>query len=475
MRILRSVRAQFTGWYLIVLAVLLALLSVGLYTFVSYTLRRNLDDGLIHRTEQLAGTRGLLQVVEEGRFEEALGELVAFYRSADDRYEVTATRALEPMIDEAWVDAALAGIPVFATVAADDGQVFRFHIRRLPPPASVPPPEDRPAPPRDAPREGEPPATVLVVGRPMDIVLSPLSALRATLLIAIPLTLLLSAGGGLFLARRALHPVDRMIETARDIEESDLAKRVDVATDDELGRLARTLNAMLERLEGAFRRQRQFTDDASHELRSPLSVIEAEATLALRRERTADDYRDALATIADEAAGMNRLIDQLLTLARADAGEDRAVREPVDLSEVARETIEAIRPVADERGVGMHVEDCAPVSVIGDSVRLKRLAVNLIDNAIRYTPSGGSVTASVVTEGETVLLTVADTGIGIAPEHLPHVFERFYRADAARQRGQGSGLGLSICRQIVEEHGGTIDVESAEGEGTRFLVRLPVT
>jgi heavy metal sensor kinase len=315
---------------------------------------------------------------------------------------------------------------------------------------------------------------VLVVGQPMDSIVSALGALRRTLFLAGPLTLLLSAGGGLFLARRALKPVDRMIQTTREIEETDLARRIDVATNDELGRLAATLNAMLERLESAFHRQRQFTDDASHELRTPLSVIEAEASLALRRKRPADDYRDALAIVVEEARNMNRLIDQLLTLARADAGEEALALESLDLSEIAEETIATMRPLAEEKDVTLIAGSMTSAAVNADRVHLKRLLANLIDNAIRYTAAGGSVTVSVAQDSESVTLTVDDTGIGIPAGHLPHIFERFYRVDKARSRAEGgSGLGLAICKQIAEEHGGSISVESDEGEGTRFAVRMP--
>jgi heavy metal sensor kinase len=405
-----------------------------------------------------------------------VGELVVLYQRSDAGYDVASTRSIGASVEGAWIEGAFNGHPTYVTAIGPGGELLRLYVALFRPPGA---PRARPAGQEEPPLRGEgladelPEPVVAVVGRPMDIVTSGLSALRGTLLIAVPLTLLLSAVGGLFLVRRVLAPVDRMIETARSIEETDLTGRVDVRANDELGRLAATFNAMLERLESAFRRQRQFTDDASHELRSPLSVIEAEATLALRRERSADDYRDALATIADEAAGMNRMIDQLLTLARGDAAEDEEVLETVDLGALARETSEAMRPVAEEAGVSIAADEMPGALVAGDPVRLRRVVANLIDNAIRYTPAGGGVTVSVRGEANDAVLTVSDTGIGISEEQLVHIFERFYRADGARQRGQGSGLGLSICRQIVDEHGGTIAAESAEGEGTTFTVRIP--
>jgi heavy metal sensor kinase len=266
-----------------------------------------------------------------------------------------------------------------------------------------------------------------------------------------------------------------MAQTAREIEETDLSRRIEVRSRDELGRLGRTINAMLDRLERAFARQRQFTADASHELRTPLSVIEAEATLALRRERAAEDYQKALETIAEEAAGMNRLIDQLLSLARSDEGKGRLVREPVDLSELASEVVAGMNPLAEERRVSLEWERAEGVVVDGDRTQLRRLIANLVDNGIRYTEAGGRVTVSVTRDGRRARLTVRDTGIGIPPEHLPHVFERFYRVHRARSREDGgTGLGLALCKAIADAHYGTIDVESQVGVGTTFVVWLPL-
>jgi len=478
-RILGSIRARFTGWYLVVLAVLLALLSIGLYLAVSATLHRDIDRGLVHRSEQLAATHDIRRIVGEGRFEQGLGELVAFYTQEEDGFSVVATRAVESFVDEAWIEAAFGGTPVFANVEGADGQPIRLYVALFRPPGAPPPQvqgqQDQLMPPDALQNAALPAPAVAVVGRPMDIVVSAIATLRTMLLIAVPLTLLLSAGGGLFLVRRALEPVDRMIETTREIEETDLASRVDVESNDELGRLAGTLNAMLARLEGAFRRQRQFTDDASHELRSPLSVIEAEATLALRRERSADDYRDALGAIADEARTMNRLVDQLLTLARSDSGDTGAAMEPVDLTGVVAEAAATLDPIAEERGLKLHVSSQEGLDVEGDPIGLRRLVANLIQNAIQHTDSPGTVTVAARRTSAQALITVADTGTGIPVEHLPHIFKRFYRADDARSRDDGgSGLGLAICQAVAEAHGGSIDVESRLGEGSRFTVRLPL-
>ena len=480
MRAFRSLRVQFTGWYLLVLAVLLIALGSALYIYLSYTLQRSQDESLRVRAEQLAGSREVRTALNEGQVEEGLGELVAFFQEEGDGYRVIAARLVENDIDIAWIDAALNGRSGYYTVERGDGTFLRFYISRLLPPGVGGPPRDGAgqAPLGDMRIDESVPTApvVLVIGQPMDRTRDALAALRAVLLISIPLTLVLSAGGGAFLVRRALKPVDQLTEAAREIEEADLSRRVSVRSNDEIGRLACTFNAMLGRLERAFHRQRQFTDDASHELRSPLSVIEAEATMALRKERSADDYRDALGIIVDESATMKRLIDQLLTLARGDAGEEALDAAPIDMGHVAEETVYTMRPLAEEKGIALeHVSHVSgPLFVFGDETQLRRVLANLAENAIRHTDKGGEIRIDSRHEEHDIVWEIVDTGSGIAAEHLPHVFERFYRADKARSRASGgSGLGLAICQQIVTRHGGTITVASEEGVGTSFQVRLP--
>jgi len=487
----RSIRARFTGWYLVVLAVLLLAMALGTYAYLRHALYANLDRALARQAQELSRRADLGVQLSESRYRAPLGEVVGVYLATEEGYTAIATRSIEDSIDVAWVERAAAGSPVYATASDESsGQPVRYYLSLYEPDA-VPGSGNPPPSPRPGERQPQPlgPAqqmvhtegpAVLVVGRPMDVISSSLGALGWTLVIAVPLTLLLSAGGGLFLVRRALHPVDRMIETARGIEETDLGKRVDVQSTDELGRLGETFNAMLDRLERAFRRQRQFTNDASHELRSPLSVIEAEATLALRRERPAEEYRASLETIAEEAGAMNQLVDGLLALARGDAGPEKMLVEPVDLAALTEEIVAAMTPLAQDTGLAIDAET-VPCTVSGDRVRLRRLLVNLIENAIRYTDTGGAVAVSVERGSHEALIRVTDTGIGIAPEHHQSIFERFARVDTARSRGSsapatsGSGLGLAICRQIVELHGGTLSVESVLGEGSTFTVRIPVS
>ncbi|HXG62336.1 MAG TPA: heavy metal sensor histidine kinase [Planctomycetota bacterium] len=286
--------------------------------------------------------------------------------------------------------------------------------------------------------------------------------------------LLLALAGGWFLIGRALGPIRTITEAAEAISESNLSRRIDVAqTQSELGRLARTLNATFDRLERAFARQTRFTADASHELRTPLSVILTQAELALRRERSPAEYREALEACLRAAQRMKAAVEGLLTLARADAGTLVLKRERVDLRKLLEETAAMLGPLALERRVAVTVSAEA-ATVEGDPDRLREVFANLLSNAIRYNREGGRVEATLQAAGGEAVLTVADTGVGIPEKDRPHIFERFYRVDPARSReAGGTGLGLSIAKWAVEAHGGTISFTSREGEGTTFVVRLP--
>jgi signal transduction histidine kinase len=336
---------------------------------------------------------------------------------------------------------------------------------------------------------------LLVVGQPTQSTRT-VSALVPGLLIAGPLTLLVAALGGYWLATRALRPVRLITRAAEEIEETDLSRRLNLQSRDELGALAATFDRMLARLEAAFARQRQFTSDASHELRTPLSIVAAEAERALAAPRSPDEYRHALEVIQSENAYMGRLVGQLLTLARADAGQLGLRDDPLDLSDVTLEVVERLAPLAQERGVVLSTGELPELRVRGDRTALGLALGNLVENAIKYAghggqPGGGRGRVRVETgiaqrgdEQRIAWVRVEDDGPGIAPEHLPYLFERFYRADAARARDDtnsgastsapdGSGLGLAIAHEIALAHGGTIGVQSVLGGGASFTFELP--
>jgi two-component system, OmpR family, sensor kinase len=286
--------------------------------------------------------------------------------------------------------------------------------------------------------------------------------------------LLIGLAGGLILVRRALRPIAVMSSTAEAISASNLSQRIDVAgTESELGPLARVLNSMLDRLEAAFDQQRRFTADASHELRTPLAVICSQAELALARERSVKEYREALATCASSAQRMRTLVTGLLTLARADAGMLQLERSSFDLKACVEECAAMIRPLAEERGIALEL-DLVESACDGDVQRMAQVVTNLLTNAIRYNRDGGWVRVGLRPEGGEALLKVSDGGIGIPADETGAIFKRFHRVDKARSREMGgTGLGLAICESLVTAHGGTISCTSALGEGSTFTVRLP--
>jgi heavy metal sensor kinase len=286
--------------------------------------------------------------------------------------------------------------------------------------------------------------------------------------------LAVALAGGWLLAGRALRPVRKISEAAAEISASNLSRRIDAEkAESELGKLARTLNQTFDRLEQAFERQARFTADASHELRTPLAVVLTQSELALRRERTAAEYREALEVSLKAAQRMKAVVEGLLTLARADAAQANLKRERVDFRKVVEETLAMLGPLAAERKVSLAVSAEA-AEVEGDRDRLREAVTNLVTNAIRYNREGGRVEVTLRREIDQAVLAVADTGIGIPEADRPHIFERFYRVDRARSReAGGSGLGLSITKWIVEAHGGVLSFTSREGEGTTFVLRLP--
>ncbi|WP_321475289.1 ATP-binding protein [uncultured Paludibaculum sp.] len=286
---------------------------------------------------------------------------------------------------------------------------------------------------------------------------------------------LLGLAGGGWVAARAIRPIQVISTTAQKISAGDLSQRIDVAdTESELGQLAGVLNTTFARLDASFAQQARFTADASHELRTPVTVILTQAQACLTRERSPEEYRETLEACERAAQRMRRLTQSLLELARLDAGEEPMRRERFDLGRVARESVELIAPLAGQRGIALET-DLALAECLGDAEHIGRVVTNLLSNAIHYNCAGGTVTVAVRMEGDSGLLQVTDTGAGMSEEDQHHVFERFYRVDKSRARAEGrTGLGLAISKAIVDAHDGSIRVESTPGQGSTFSVRLPL-
>jgi len=459
MSFIRSIKFRFTLWYLLVLAVLLTALSAGVYFYLSRSFYQNLDDSLELRSMEICSIPPILESIWQGEFQEEPGEMVILYfYSGNQLVEVSPPEMSIPLSHE-FIYQAINGRSSFTTIQTAEGEGLR--LLAVPIHLSI---------------SGLPLSTqpgTLIIGRSTKQIDQALAGLVRTLIIAVPLALALAAAGGIFLARRALKPVDKIAQTAREIGESDLSQRINVNTKDELGRLAATLNEMIGRLEKAFQRQKQFTSDASHELRTPLAVIEAESTLALQKERPSSDYQQSLEIISQESRQMSSLIDRLLTLARADAGKEQWNFTEVNLGKLISNLSTDVEILCQEKELSFQLGQTQDLVVKGDEARLRELFMNLLDNAIRYTPSPGTVSVSLRREGQMAVVAITDTGVGIPAEDMPFIFERFYRVDKSRSRAEGgSGLGLAICRHIAEVHGGKIEVESQVEAGSTFSVWL---
>ena len=303
-----------------------------------------------------------------------------------------------------------------------------------------------------------------------------LTAFTSVLLLSTPVILTLATLCGLWLGRRALAPVARITEDARAITEQNLSARLAVPDSrDELQQLSETLNAMLNRIEESFSRIRQFTADASHELRAPMTLIYTAAQYSLRRERSRDELLGGMQKIQRESQRTTALIDDLLRLARGDAGKETAPLLPMDTEPLLRDVAEQARTMAADKNIDVQLHvDADPLPVRADEASLRRLLWILVDNAVKFTPRGGTVIVKGSRDATHVTISVADTGAGIAPDDQRHIFERFWRADKVRAReAGGTGLGLPIARQIAEQHGAGLSVESEVGGGSLFALRLP--
>jgi len=458
---LRSVRVRLTLWYVLLLAIILAGFSAGVYLILRQNLYDNLDDSIQNRANIF------LDVIRYEEDQPTLAGRVSsddpnagesFVRVFDASGDITfdnSAAAGDVPIDSQGIDRALRGETSTRTVTGD-GETMR--VRTLPI------------------ERGDGIGGVLEVGQSQDDVSDTLRALLLILAVAYPVTLAVASFGGVFLAGRALTPIDSLTRLARRISAEDLSERLNVQLpDDEVGRLARTFDEMIARLDEAFRRQREFTADASHELRTPLTAIKGQAEVALSKPRDARSYREVLQAVNEEVDRLIRMVGSLLTLARADAGQIPIASEAVNLGDLIAAAVEQVRPMAEQRDLTVSAAPGPDIRLQADEDLLLQLLLNLLDNAIKYTPSGGNVTAGWEIDGDEAELWVHDTGIGVTEEHLERIFDRFYRVDKARSRTEGgAGLGLSICRWIAEAHGGSISARRAPGQGTVFTVRLPL-
>ncbi len=454
-------RLRLTIWYVFLLAVILAVFATGIYLLLRHSLYQSLDESIQNRAStllnfvQYEGDRPFLPAQTSSR--DASQERFArvFDVSGEISFDNTGALGQVP-VDTQTVASALSGKSTRHSTrfVADDDAIRVITLPII----------------RDGAILG-----ALELGQSEDDVSETLASLLLIMGIAYPVTLVVAGFGGVFLAGRALSPIDNITRTVRHISAEDLDQRLNLRLpDDEVGRLARTFDEMIARLDDAFRRQRQFTADASHELRTPLTIIKGQIDVSLQKEREPEAYRQVLRSVNEEVDHLIRLAGSLLTLTRADAGQIPLVFDEVDVAELMTGVVEQVRPVALDKGVGLWFDNGSSVTIKADEDLLLQLMLNLLDNAIKYTPSGGQVNVGSNVNGSQVELRVQDTGVGISREHLPYLFDRFYRVDKGRSRAEGGvGLGLAISRWIAEAHGGTIRVESVPGKGSTFIVLLP--
>ena len=315
-----------------------------------------------------------------------------------------------------------------------------------------------------------------IVGYPLAELRDLLENLYLIFLLLVPIALGVSVFGGLALAHKSLQPVDEITTRARRITAENLDQTLPVRNvNDEIGRLTATFNEMIQRLHDSFAQVRQFSADASHELRTPLTVMRGEIELALRGRLKPQEYRTVLESSLEEIVRMTSITDNLLLLAKAEQGTLDVHFSEVDLQNLVNELFEDSEVLAEQKHIAVRLQENAPITIVGDRDRLRQLFLNLVDNAIKYTPEGGSVTLTARRQNGTALFQVHDTGIGIPAEETDKIFNRFYREDKARSREQGgTGLGLSIAKWIAELHRGTITVSSEVNKGSTFTVTLPL-
>ena len=457
-----SIGMRLTVWFLAIFAVAQIVFGAGMWFLLRHHLYDLVDDSLEAQVEDL---KKFMEAQKEdasiAKLQEEVNETYVLEHSGD-YLELHAEHG-ELLYRSAFLQSHpldLTSSRRFSRPGSHnlriDGQPFRFTLQRI---------------------EANGHVYTATMGIATDDVVETLDLFGSYLLAFAPLLFLVAAGGGYWLSRRALSPVDAIVRTARDISGANLNSRLQkLDTGDELQRLSDTLNEMLARIETAFLRVTEFTADASHELRTPVSLIRTEAELALRRSRGETEYKESLRHILLEAERTTTLIEQLLAVARADSGRETLHMEPVDLRETLQGVALSWRQVADIRNLQFSAKIGEQDSfVMGDGAALRRVADILLDNAFKYTASPGSVELSLEQKVERLIITVQDSGVGIAEEDQSKIFERFYRVDKARSREQGgTGLGLAIAQWIVAQHRGSIRVESRLGHGSAFSVELPM-
>ena len=465
-RFWNSIATRLTLWGAAAVFCICALICVMLYLGVAYALRHEVDSFLEGEVREF-----MLTVNGNPNDDAQLEQAIRSELGSRQRHDL-AFRLFDQegrLIVTSEPDDALA--PLWRPPPGWSEQSPHFFFRTLRPPQAPFP--CRTCSLRVTTADGRP-ATAQASYR-LDAMMASLALFRRVCALALALAIVLALVAGRLLAARLLRPVRTLTAAAKRINAARLVERVPLAgSGDELDQLSATINQMLDRIERHVRQVQQFTADASHEFRTPITALRGSAEVALSRDAPRDELRAVLADSIEQYDRLLRIAEDLLLLARADAGEPLIRCEPTNLAGAARDVIDLYQPLAQDRDVELVLVARASPTVLGDGARLRQLVGNLVDNALKHTPPGGKITVAVSRNAGSAELRVRDTGPGIPSEHLPHVFDRFYRADRARstQHGSAAGLGLAICRTIARAHGGSLSARN-EHPGAVFIVRLP--
>jgi heavy metal sensor kinase len=470
MMLFKTIKFKMTLWYVAILGIILSCFSLFLYLTMADSLSKGVDNKIRTMAEIVASSvrspfgagtsmADLDQIMTE-RF--GIRPLGRFIQILDESGRIgdrsTNLRDVQIPISVQTMKAASRGVITFETVEV----MGKYPLRVVTMPII----------------ENEKMVGIVQVGSSLEGVEEALQQLLLILLIAVPAALLIASAGGLFLANKALRPVDAITQIARRIGSGDLSQRIRIKrVNDELGRLASTFNEMIAKLEKSFRQVKRFTADASHELKTPLTILRGEVEVGLKKKRGLKEYERILTSNLEEINRMSRIVEDLLTLSRADMGELTMEREEIELSALAREVWQDLQLLAKKKRIQLKFMDNGFTRVEGDPLFLRQLILNLTENGLKYTPAGGEVAVRVKGDRDqgVVQLLVTDTGVGIPQKDLKRIFDRFFRVDAARSRETGgTGLGLSICQWIAQAHEGKIAVESKVGKGSTFTVTLPM-
>lgn len=457
-----SVRIRLTLWYAGVLALSLIAFALVIYYAAGDVFQERQDESL-RSTAQTVASAYVEEFAETHSVAKA-GQVVLAEITFPNRYVQLIDNAGQPIAASANLNGAAVSIPAAILSEARTRGAGHTTVNNL----------------RVAvvPLSSGQTLGFATVAEPLSVIQDGLQQLRRDLFAGVLLVLLLASSGGYFLARKSLAPIASMNSQTQRISAENLSARLDVSnTRDELGHLATTINDLLARIEGSFKAQQRFIADASHELRTPLAVLRGETEVALGKTRTIEEYQQSLSLIQDEAERLSRIVEDLFVLARQPINTPAALnQERVSLNDAVRDCARAARVLAIRKGVRLRVQNDSPsIALQGDEELIKRMILNLLDNAVKYTPAGGEISLALGRQNGDAEIIVRDTGIGIAEQDQSRVFDRFYRVDKARARAMGgAGLGLSIAQWIVDVHGGEISVASAPGHGSTFTVVLPV-